>query len=166
MRSRYFMEKPVLAIGVILFVLFIYDLQKRGYLDSFKNRFNPTSCYGALTSLTKKLPQEAKAKCEDNHLKVTWTIAIGELIRIDKPEKILAANYRELANNLSFIAKNTPVELMSSINTVTLDQEGEDYVLSAFTEGRQLTLLKELKSPELISEHLRNTVKVKEVTKR
>lgn len=116
--------------------------------------------------MSKRLPKEAKAQCNDNHLKVDWTIAIGELIRIDKPEKILAANYRELANNLTFIAKNSPQELLNSIATVTLTQEGEDYTLTAISEGKNLSLLKDLKAPELIAEHLRNTVKVQEVTKR
>jgi hypothetical protein len=160
------MEKPVLAIGIIFISLFLFDLNRRGYLDSFKNRFNPTSCYGALPYLSKRLPKESKARCDNNNLRVSWTIAIGELIRVDKPEKILAANYRELANNLTFIAKNTPQELLNAITTVTLMQEGEDYTLTAISEGRKLSLLKDLKSPELIAEHLRNTVKVQEVTKR
>ncbi len=163
---KHLMDKPVLTIGVIFFALFVYDLNRRGYLDSFKNRFQPTSCFITLKALEKKLPKEAVASCDENHLIVDWKLEMGDFVRLEKPEMILAANYRELANNLTFIAKNSPVDLLAGVSVVTVNQEGKDFILSAVSEGRYLVKLSELKSPELIAEHLKNTVKVKESVKR
>ena len=138
-------------------------LNNKGIMRSVKSKRNATSCSIARKYLEKRAPKDWKLFCEENNLAVELSIELNKNLKLEKPQKVLAANYREMANNLVFIAKNSPLDILEKVMVIRLKQESDDFLINAVTEGKYIVKLATLKSHELIKEHLKNTVQVQEL---
>jgi len=163
MMSQKLLKYP-LAIMAILFtyLLFVY-FDKGGIFNRRKQLLEGTPCIAALVKLELKIPKNWSGKCDKNHLEVEVQEIIPATIK--DPAKIRVLLYREMANHLSFIAKNTPVANLENIASVLVKVNSENLIVEALTTGEALVNLTTLNSPEIIQEHLKNTVKVKETIK-
>ncbi len=160
------LKNPILMIGILIFSISLMDANRRGVWKKVKNRFNPTSCRAVLVKLQKAVPQTWTTDCNDNNLEV-----VIDLTKLDPPPSLGEAErkrqhqiimYRELANNLSFIAQNSPLETLERVYLVVIRQQSNYLQINSITEGKNVAKLATLKEPQFIRQLLQSTVKTQE----
>jgi hypothetical protein len=159
---RQLMEKPVLAIGLIMFGLFIYQVardKKWGLFDNQKLISN--SCKGVLVRLEKKIPQNWEIFCEENNL----AIEINEATIPKDATHLKSLMYRQLANHMAFVARNSTTDILEKVFIVRFKVIHPRIIINAATEGKFIVKLATLETPEHIMSHLQSTVQVKEEIK-
>lgn len=166
MIAKILMKKPVLMIGLLMMIIFIYDLRNRGILFDRDDRLKTTSCTATLVMLNKRTPATWRNECEGNNLAVTIDINL-ESKKIDTQDdtKVKTYMFRELANDLVFIAKNSPVDSLERVFMVRVKLQSERMDIDALSEGKYINKLRTLTNRRFIAEHLQNTVKIKETMK-
>lgn len=156
---RYLMQKPVLAIGIIMFSLFLYQVASDKKWGIFQNdKLIATSCKAALVRIQKKVPENWKTFCEGNNM----AVEIQELTIPEKATNLRALMYRQLANHMSFIARSSTPDILEKVDFVRFRVDHPKMVINAVTEGKFIVKLATLESPEHIMAHLKSTVQVKE----
>ena len=155
------MKNPMFMIGMIFAVILYMDLNRRGILGSRVDKLKATSCNAVLVKLNKKIPNSWTTHCNDNNLEVF--INTQYLVDSKDTKKTLRPKmYRELANHLAFIAKNSPYETLERVLMVTVKLDNKTMVLAALTEGQYIVKLSTLRSNKFIIEHLKSTVQTQE----
>lgn len=160
MVAKILMKNPVLMIGIILMGLFLNDLRLKGYFN--RDGLIPTSCKASLIMLKKRIPSNWNTSCNSNEMIVKIDLKSKQLHNLAKLKSLI---YRELANHLIFIAKNTPEDSLSRVDKIFLYEDTSKIQVLAMTEGKYLVKFKTLKTKTHIMKHLQNTVKVKEIIK-
>jgi hypothetical protein len=156
------MKKPMLAIGIILFGLFIMQVSKQEQWGLFQNqKLIPTSCRAVTIPLEKKIPANWKVFCEGNNL----AVEIDELAVPEKATNIKTLMYRQLANHMAFVARSSPTDILEKVYLVRLRLSHAQMEINAVTEGKFIVKLATLETPEHIMTHLKSTVQVKETLK-
>ena len=156
---RFLMQKPVLAIGLILFGIFLLQVSQDKKWSFWRNdKLIPTSCRGALVRIEKKIPENWNAFCEGNNL----AVEIKELAIPANATNIQALMYRQLANHMSFIARIAVSDILEKVDFVRFRLDHPKMTINAVTEGKYIVKLATLESPEHIMTHLKSTVQVKE----
>ncbi len=159
---KYLMEKPILAIGLIMFGLFLYQVGTDQKWSIFTNdKLIPTSCKGVLVKLEKNVPENWKVFCEGNNL----AVEINEITIPPKATNLRTLMYRQLANHMSFIARNSYTDILEKVFFVRFRLTHPKMIINAVTEGKFIVKLKTLDLPEHIMAHLKSTVQVKEEVK-
>lgn len=151
------MKNPVLVVGVILFIVFLFDQKNRNY-PLFGGKLIPSSCRAVVVKLEKRIPANWNLKCEENNLAVT----INSNIQVNKFELIKPVLYRDLANNLIFIAQNSPQETLERVFIVRVHMEHPLLEIDAISEGKDISKFATLKDKKFIADHLQATVQVKD----
>ncbi len=152
------MKKPILMIGIIFFSIFLFDLARKGKLPLISKKTIATSCRSAVVMLNKRIPATWKTDCKENNLTVTIRSKVSE----SDPKKLSTALYREMANNLVFISKNSLNESLERTFIVRVQSLHFSREINAITEGQYIARLATMTRPELIAEHLKATVQVQE----
>lgn len=156
------MQKPVLAIGLIMFGLFIYQVARDQKWGIFHNeKLIATSCKAVLVRLEKKVPANWKVFCEGNNLAVD----IEEIAIPPEATNLKTLMYRQLANHMTFVARNSHADILEKVYFVRFKLEHPKMVINAVTEGKFIVKLATLETPEHIMTHLKTTVQVKEDVK-
>ena len=159
---QYFMKNPVLAIGLLMFGLFIFQVSQHKKWGIFHNdKLIATSCRAVLVKLDRKIPQNWKAYCEGNNLAV-------EIQEINLPESKLSLQailYRQLANHMSFVAHHSHVDILEKVYFVRFKILHPKLEINAVTEGKYIVKLATLETTDHIMTHLKSTVQVNEVVK-
>lgn len=156
---KYFMEKPVLAIGLLMFGLFIYQVASDQKWGIFHNdKLIATSCKAVLVRLEKKIPDNWKVFCEGNNL----AVEINEVVVPADATNLKALMYRQLANHMSFVARSSYSDILEKVFFVRFKLTHPKMVINAVTEGKFIVKLSTLETPEHIMTHLQSTVQVKE----
>lgn len=153
------MKKPVLAMGLIMFGLFLYQVgsgQKWGIF--FNDKLIATSCKGVLIKLEKKIPANWKAFCEGNNL----AVEIQEIAIPQNATNLKSLMYRQLANHMSYVARSSHSDILEKVFFVRFRLTHPKMVINAVTEGKFIVKLSTLETPEHIMTHLQSTVQVKE----
>lgn len=161
MFAKKLMKNPILMVGILMMVIFLFQLQKKGY---FAKRYVPTSCKSVLVMLEKRAPATWEVKCEENNLavKIIKDLSVKEM----KNEKLYkTVLYRELANDLIFVAKNSLNESLERVFFVRIHLTSQKMNIDALTEGKFLSKLATINKPRFIAEHLHATVQTKETLK-
>ncbi|MGB0452675.1 MAG: hypothetical protein ACPGJV_03100 [Bacteriovoracaceae bacterium] len=154
------LKNPILMIGILFMSIFLMTHGKK-FMQEYKTNLTPTSCRALMVKLERRLPAHWKAHCEENNLAVEYSLEIPK--KIQKQNEIRQFAYRELANSLSFIAKNSPEDNMQKTDVVRVRMKLEKLTINAVTEGRFLSKLYSLTDPKLITKHIQATVQVQEV---
>jgi hypothetical protein len=156
------MKNPVLAIGIILFGLFISQVATKEKWGIFYNeKLRSTSCHAALVKIEKRIPANWKMFCEGNNLAV-------EIVEVAIPENatnLQSLMYRQLANHMSFVARVSHPDILEKVYIVRFRLTHPKMVINAVTEGKYIVKLVSLDNPEHIMTHLKSTVQVKETLK-
>lgn len=156
---KYFMQKPVLAIGLLMFGLFIYQVASDQKWGIFHNdKLIATSCKAVLVRLEKKIPDNWNVFCEGNNL----AVEIKEVVVPADATNLKALMYRQLANHMSFVARSSHSDILEKVFFVRFKLTHPKMVINAVTEGKFIVKLSTLETPEHVMTHLQSTVQVKE----
>jgi hypothetical protein len=156
------LKKPILMIGILLMVIFIYDLKRRGIFFGRYQKLRATSCNSVLVMLNRRTPNTWKNSCRESTLTVKIQLELPPEIKKAKDNLLRQYLYRELANNLIKIAKNSLNESLERTLSVHVRQQSERMDIDAVTEGRFIAKLATITDQKFIAEHLKNTVHIKE----
>lgn len=127
----------------------------------------PSSCKAVRVKLDRRIPANWSTECEGkdfNSLAVTIKYAQEKNKKVGDTQKLGQIVYRELANNLIQIAKNSPADNLERTNIVRVRFIHPQKQVDAITEGKYLVKLQTMTEKRLIAEHLKVTVQVKEST--
>jgi hypothetical protein len=156
------MKNPVLAIGIILMGLFIYQVLNKEKWGVFTNqKLMSTSCKAVLVKIDKKIPENWNTFCEGNNL----AVEINELAVAPEAKKLKSMMYRQLANHMSYIARTSHTDILEKVDFVRFKLMHPKMEINAVTEGKYIVKLATLELPEHIMTHLQSTVQVKETLK-
>lgn len=156
------MKKPILVIGIIMFSLFLFQVARKEKWGIFYNeKLISTSCKGVLVALEKRVGANWKVFCEGNNL----AVEIEETTIPKNATNLRALMYRQLANHMAHVARNSPVDILEKVLFVRFRISHPGMTINAVTEGKFIVKLATLETPEHIMAHLQSTVQVKESTK-
>lgn len=159
---RFLMEKPILAIGLLMFGLFVFQVSNKHKWGIFHNdKLIATSCKALIVRLEKKIPANWKAYCEGNNL----AVEIEEIAIPEKASNLRSLMYRQLANHMAFVARNSHSDILEKIFFVRFKVTHPKMTINAVTEGKFIIKLATLETSEHIMTHLQSTVQVKEEMK-
>ena len=147
-----------------MMTIFLFQLRDKGYFSARRNRLMPTSCRAVIVKLDKRIPSNWSSSCEGNNLAVSINYLMDKSKVVEK-KQIRAILYRELANDLILISKNSPIDSLERTDIVSVKIKHNDFYINAITEGKFLIKLATISSIELIKEHIHATVQVKESKK-
>lgn len=158
----YLMKKPILAIGLIMFGLFMYQVSRQQKWGLFHNdKLIATSCKGVTVRLEKNIPNNWKIFCEGNNL----AVEVEEVTIPKNATNLRTLMYRQLANHMSFVARSSHTDILEKVFLVRFKLNHPKMVINAVTEGKFIVKLATLETPEHVMAHLQSTVQVKEETK-
>jgi hypothetical protein len=156
---NYLMKNPVLAIGIIMFGLFLTQVARDQKWGLFYNeKLNTTSCHAVVIKLEKSIPANWNLACEGNNL----AVEIKEVAIPSGATNLRTLMYRQLANHMSFVARSNYPDILEKVFFVRFRLTHPKMVINAVTEGKYIVKLVTLESPEHIMAHLKSTVQVKE----
>jgi len=162
MSLKILMKNPVLVIGILLMVIFLTDLKKRGKLGIFdRPDYIPHSCKAVLVMLDKRIPNNWDTSCDENNL----VVKIDSQLENIKPQNLKAAIYRNMANHFIFIGQNSPSETLERVFSVHLKIDHPILTIDALSSGEAVAKLATIKRPEFIADHLKASIQVKETFK-
>ena len=161
MLPKILMKNPLIMIGILTSIIFLYQLRDKGYFQ--RTKLIPTSCRAVLVKLNRRIPSSWTTSCEGNNLAVEIPFDIQKELKDKSKLRVLA--YRELANYLVQIAKNSPSDNLERTDIVRVKLYSPKLSIDAVTEGKYIVKLSTIKNLKFIKEHLKNTVQVKETIK-
>lgn len=162
------MKNPILAIGILFMVIFLFQAgEKYNWWPSRAQKLMPSSCKAVRVKLDRRIPANWHTECEGsdfNNLAVTIKYAQELDKKVDKEDDLNKLVYRELANDLIRIAKNSPGDNLERTNIIRIRFIHPQKQIDAITEGKYLVKLQTMNDKRLIAEHLKVTVQVREST--
>ncbi len=158
------MNKPILAIGILLMSIFLMNTFTDGGLWN-RDRLKPTSCKAVLVKLDRRIPGGWTTSCdgENLNLAVSHMAAKKEPTDLETVRKIV---YRELANSLVLVAKNSPSDNLERTPWVSIRYVHPLLEVGALSEGKFVVKFATIKNKQMLMNHLQATVKVKELIKK
>ncbi len=174
MFAKLMSKSPVLGIGILMMGIWLVSLTDFGKFLDRTEKLRPDSCRSSLVMLNKRMPESWKTTCIGLDLVVEVEIDISNKIIPSNPPDIVAEEkkykqllYRELANNLIFIANNSLSDSMNRVRFVVVSLKSEKLDVEGISRGSDIIKLidMDINNKKLIEEHLKTTVKVKEVAK-
>ena len=157
-------KNPIFIVGILLMTILLLTLDREGKLFSRNNLLKATSCNSVLVMLNNRKPKDWNTSCNDNNLLVSTQFKLPVKFLGDN-KKIKHILYRELANSLVFIARNSLNESLERVTFVHVKIDSEKLMIDALTEGKYISKLATITNETFIADHLKNTVKIKESIK-
>lgn len=155
------MKNPILMVGILMMSILLFQLSEKGFFGN-KSKLIPSSCRAVRVKLDRRIPANWKTYCEGKTVN-NLVVEIKSTLEKNKDLKLLkAALYRNLANDMVLIAKNSPSDNLERTDFVRLKVIHSAGEINAITQGRFLVKLATLKDLKLISEHIKTTVQVSE----
>ena len=157
-------KKPILPIAFLLTYLLIHQLEEKKIINLSERAeiLKATSCRAVLVNLKRRVPKDWLTSCENNIL----TIEVEKPIKKLKNQKNYKAYlYRELANDIIFTAKSSPVDTLENVTLARFIVKSEKLIIKAAIFGDDLVKFTTMKNKRLILNHFKKTVKVKEFFK-
>ncbi len=132
-------------------IIFLYILRDKGYFFDRADKLRATSCRAVLVKLDRRIPKNWSTKCVEDNLQVTV-----EMKAIEKPGSSLTdikrLLYRELANNLTHVAINSPSDNLTRTPYVELLITHPKMDVNIRAPGQLAVKLATLKNKELIAD--------------
>jgi hypothetical protein len=156
------LKNPILAIGILLFAIFIMQLGSQGKLKSLRNeKLIPTSCKAAIVKIQRTTPGNWNVFCESNNM----AVEIEENMIPPDAQNIKSLMYRQLANHMSYLARASEPDILEKVHLIRLKMVHSQMEINAVTEGKFIVKLVNLESPDHIMAHLKSTVQVQETVR-
>jgi hypothetical protein len=153
------MKYPVLAIGVILFGLFITDPKTKKFWENSKRRFIPSTCDAVKDRVEIKSPQTWELECPGTQLLI---IKIQHDPAGRNLQVLRSQMYKNLANSYANLARFSNPETLSYLKFIELIVEHPRLTIRSKTDGQAVVEMLKLKTQSDIANHLKLTVKVRE----
>ena len=161
---NYFIKKPIFSIGILFFIIFLFQLNKSGYFEKRRKLFSAASCTALTVKLKRLAPKDWELECNGHFAEKTDTLEVK--IRLPEPNqnKISARAYvyREMANHFMFISKNSPIDNLEKLSWVKLSLIYKENQADGIVKGLSLSKMRTLKSQESILGHFQGSVSVKD----
>ncbi len=161
------MKNPILAIGILFAIIFLFQAGERyNWWPSRRQKLMPSSCKAVLVKLERRIPANWKALCEGstyNNLAVIINFPVPKDAKEPNEKELNQLIYRELANNMISVAKNSPSDNLERTDIVRIRFNHPQKSVNAITEGRFLVKLQTMTDKNLIAQHFQTTVQVQEV---
>jgi hypothetical protein len=158
------MKNPIFMIGLLFMFIFLNMAgPKLGWWQSRSDKLRPTSCKAVIVKLERRIPANWRAGCEGVDRTNLFVEIKKEFSEDTTQEQLRPLLYRELANDLISIAKNSPTDNLERTPYVRVKMINEKLILNALSEGHFVSKLSTLRDPKLISEHLKVTVQIQEL---
>ena len=164
---NYLLKKPVLAIGILFFIIFLFQLNKSGYFEKRTKMYSAASCIAITVKLNKMIPTDWKLNCvghfadRSDTLEVTVNLATNDQTKLTSKE----FTYREMANHLIFISRNAPSDNLERLSWVKISVIHPEGQADGVVDGMSLAKMATLKTQDGLMGHLQNAVKVKDTFK-
>ncbi len=160
---RYFIKKPILSIGILFFIIFLFQLNKSGYFEKRRKVFSAASCTAVVVKVKKIVNEDWSLECTGHFADRTDTLEVRIKVN-SSAEKLTprALAYREMANHLSFLAKNAPSDNLERLSWVKISILMEQGQADGVVSGMALSKMRTLKTQEGLMNHLQNSVSVKD----
>ena len=161
---RYFIKKPILSIGILFFIIFLFQLNKSGYFEKRRKVFSAASCTAVVVKLKKVVDSSWSLECNGHFADRTDTLEVKVNLLPQPNAKIStkAFAYREMANKLSFISKNSPTDNLERLSWVKISIILPEGQADGVVSGILLSKMRTLKTQEGLIGHLQNSVNVKD----
>lgn len=171
------MKNPMLVVGVLMMLIFVFQAGKKfNWWELRRQKLMPSSCKAVLVKLSRRIPENWSAHCEGktyNNLAIDINYPVEKIsdpstkAKVEEKSKdqkaIRALLYREMANDLIAVAKNSPEDNLERTDIIRIKMIHPKLIINAITEGKYLVKLQTLTDKKLIAEHLKVTVQVQEV---
>ena len=160
---NFLMKKPIFAIGILFFAIFLFQFQTSDYMKNRKKMYTAASCTAVTVRLNKVKPTEWNVDCQGTFADKSDTLLI-EVPLITNNDKIppKVAAYRELANHLNFVAKNAPNDNLERTSWVKVSVTHPTGQADGIIPGMMLAKMKTVETTEALAEHLKTSVRVKD----
>lgn len=154
------MKYPVLTIGIILFIIYLQDPSTAKFWKNYKSKFIPSTCNSVMDRVGPKTPSGWEMECPGTQLLI---ISI-EHSDVKRDYPILRRDmYRELANSYVNLARFSNPETLEYLQFVEIHMIHPELKIISKTDGLAVVELLKKKTQKDISEHIKLTVKVKEI---
>ncbi len=167
MPLKLLMKNPILAIGLLFMVIFLFQAgEKYNWWPSRTQKLMPSSCKATQVKLDRRIPAHWKSLCEGKSFNNLAVIINYPVEKNAQKLEDLALNkliYRELANDMILIAKNSPADNLERVDIVRIQFNHPQKQVNAITEGRFIVKLQTMTDRSLIAKHFQTTVQVQEV---
>ena len=161
---NYFIKKPILSIGILFFIIFLFQLNKSGYFEKRRKVFSAASCTAVVVKLKKVIPPNWNISCDGHFADRTDTLVVKIKSTPTKEMGISIKSfvYREMANQLSFISKNSPSDNLERLSWVKISVQTGQGQADGVVSGMALSKMRTLKTQDGLIGHLKNSVSVKD----
>lgn len=151
-------------MAFLLTYLLIHQLEEKKIINLSERAeiLKATSCRAVLVNLKRRVPKDWSTTCEKNILTIEMEKSIKKL---KNKKNIKAYLYRELANDIIFTAKSSPVDTLENVTLARFIVNSKKMTIKAAIFGDDLVKFTTMKNKRLILNHFKNTVKVKEFFK-
>lgn len=155
------LKYPVLIVGLVLFWLFITDPATKKYFSQFNNRA-PSTCRVVQDRVAPKMPSNWNLECLNTKELV---VTIKSELMPKEPKLLRSLLYKQLANSLQEFARYTNLETLEFLKIVRVNLKHENLDINAKTDGEALVQLLAKKDQSAVANHLKLTVRTKEIKK-
>ena len=158
------MKNPILAVGILFFMIFMYQLRDKGIFESRISSLLPTSCKPVKIRLEKYMHKSWDISCNENNLVVVADVD-DKLIKdeIKDMNMLKAKMYKALANTYITISKYSPSDSLERTMIISVKLKHPKLILNSISEGKHVYNLKDMKNFKMISQHIKSTIQVQEV---
>lgn len=163
MIAKSLLKNPILMVGILMMAIFLWNLSsKYGWMTNRNEILKARSCNAVLVKLERRIAANWSAQCEKNSLAVEIDF-VFDTSKLKNPNDFKRIIYRELANNLVFVSKNSPADNLERTDYVRIRLKHKDLTVNALASGKHVAKFQTLTNPKIIAQHLQATVTVQEV---
>lgn len=160
------MKNPILMVGILFLVIFLYELRDKGYFAQRAQNLIPTSCKSVKARLDKYMHESWDISCNENNLVVALPVDKKIVSDDIKDPKLLKEKmYKALANTYISISRYSPPESLERTMIISVSLVHPNLTINSISEGKHVYNMKSMKNMKNLSKHFSKTVQVQEVTK-
>ena len=154
------MKKPMLILGILLFVLFLNQDTTKRWWANYGHRFIPNTCMSVKERVENKMPDNWEIECPGTE-KLILTITSDIKGPVDK--KLRSLLYKQLANSYVTFVNLSNLETLEMLQQLNIKIAHPKLTIYSQAQGKDVIRFSELKRQEDIALHLKGAVRVKEI---
>ena len=158
------LKNPILAFGILIFIIFLFQLRDNGAFQKRSENMIATSCRSVKVRLDKYLHPTWKIECNKNNLEVTIPVDPKIVPEAADKEILKAEMYKALANSYISISRYSMEESLERTMMIVVKLVHPKMIISSISEGQYVVKLKTLKNKNNLARHIHQTIQVQEVT--
>lgn len=154
------LKYPMLVVGIVLFIIFLNSPTTKDYWNKHTQRFIPNACTAIESRIAKKIPSNWSIDCPGT---VRLILNVNFNKKPKKKASLRSLLYRELANSYVLLGKVSNPETMANIKVIEINIIHKDVKIISKSDGQAVVELREKRTQRDIANHLKLTVRTKEI---